>query len=225
MGALSDLDGQGSKQITANLVELRQNRKDLSAAVTAADKEGDFPESIRVQVEDSLEQAPALEIKAAIRQDELEAEERTERVDLQQRPRLRFSTFSGQPEEFNIFLKNSQKLFQLYPTAEQRILQMAQLVKEDLRHHILRYLSSGEAGPELAIENMTAKFGMKKLIKPVLLAKLKNMITARDNSSISAKAEEVLSVLESLAQMEPDNEEPTLPQDVLPHIFRALRLS
>ena len=102
---------------------------------------------------------------------------------------------------------------------------MAQLVKEDLRHHILRYLSSGEAGPDLAIENMTANFGMKKLIKPVLLDKLKNMSTAKDNSSIPAKAEEVLSVLESLAQMEPDNDEPTLPQDVLPHIFRALRLN
>ena len=58
-----------------------------------------------------------------------------------------------------------------------------------------------------------------------MLAKLKNMITARDNSNIPAKAEEILSVLESLAQMEPDNEEPTLPQDVLPHIFRALRLN
>ena len=62
MEALSDLNGQGSKQITANLVELRQNRKDLSAAVTAADKKGNFPESIRVQVEDSLEQAPDLEM-------------------------------------------------------------------------------------------------------------------------------------------------------------------
>ena len=66
---------------------------------------------------------------------------------------------------------------------------------------------------------------MKKLIKPVLLAKLKAMVTAKDNSSIPAKAEEILSVLESLAQMEPGTGGSTLPQDVLPHIFRALRLN
>ena len=83
MEALSHLSGQGSKQISANLVELRQNRKELDAAVTAADKEGDFPETIRFEVEDILEKAPALEIKAAIRQDDLEAQEKTKRVDLQ----------------------------------------------------------------------------------------------------------------------------------------------
>ena len=81
--ALSHLSGQGSKQISANLVELRQNRRELDAAVTAADKEGDFPETIRFEVEDILEKAPALEIKAAIRQDDLEAQEKTKRVDLQ----------------------------------------------------------------------------------------------------------------------------------------------
>ena len=64
--ALSHLEGQGSKQISANLVELRQNRKELDAAVTTADVEGDFPETIRFEVEDILEAAPALEIKAAI---------------------------------------------------------------------------------------------------------------------------------------------------------------
>ena len=73
--ALNNLDGQGSKQISANLVEFCQNRKDLDAAVTAADLEGDFPETIRIEVEDILEAAPALEIKAAVRQDELEAQE------------------------------------------------------------------------------------------------------------------------------------------------------
>ena len=101
--ALSHLEGQGSKQISANLVELRQNRKELDAAVAAADLEGDFPETVRFEVENILEAAPALEIKAAIRQDELEAQEKTERVDLQQRPRLRFSIFSGEPESFDIF--------------------------------------------------------------------------------------------------------------------------
>ena len=76
-------------------MEFRQNRKDLDAAVASADLEGDFPETVRFEVENILEAAPALEIKAAIRQDELEAQEKTERVDLQQRPRLRFSIFSG----------------------------------------------------------------------------------------------------------------------------------
>ena len=156
--ALNNLDGQGSKQISANLVEFRQNRKDLDAAVTTADLEGDFPETIRVEVEDILEAAPALEIKAAVRQDELEAQEKQQRVDMQQRPRLCFSVFSGAPEDFDIFLKNTQKLFQLYSSSEQQIIQMAEIVTPDLKHHILRYLSSGEDGPEKAIEDMTSKF-------------------------------------------------------------------
>ena len=101
---------------------------------------------------------------------------------------------------------------------------MAELVTTDLKHHILQYLSSGPAGPEKAIQNMTSKFGMKKLIRPVLLARLKEMITAKDNSQIPAKAEEILTILESLAQMEPETVQ-TLPQDVLVHIFRALRLT
>ena len=45
---------------------------------------------------------------------------------------------------------------------------------------------------------------MKKLIKAVLLTKLKTMTTAKDNSQIPAKAEEILSILECLAQMDPD---------------------
>ena len=61
-------------------MELRQNRKELDAAVTAADVEGDFPETVRFEVENILEAAPDLEIKAAIRQDELEAKEKTERA-------------------------------------------------------------------------------------------------------------------------------------------------
>ena len=58
--------------------------------MAAADLEGDFPETVRFEVENILEAAPALEIKAAIRQNDLEAQEKTQRVDLQQRPRLCF---------------------------------------------------------------------------------------------------------------------------------------
>ena len=83
---------------------------------------------------------------------------------MQQCPRLRFSIFSGAQEDFDIFLKNTQKLFQPYSSAEQRIIQMAEIVTPDLKHHILRYLSSGQDGPKKAIENMTSKFGMKMLI-------------------------------------------------------------
>ena len=48
------------------------------------------------------------------------------------------------------------------------------------------------------------------------------MITAKDSSQIPAKAEEILTILESLVQMEPETFQ-NLPQDVLVHIFRALR--
>ena len=108
--ALHNLENQSSKQIAAKLVELRHTQKELDAAVEAAEQQGDFPESIRAQVEDILEAAPVLEITAAIRQDELEAQEKTKRIDLQQRLKLRFSTFTGKPEDVDIFLKKTDKI-------------------------------------------------------------------------------------------------------------------
>ena len=81
---------------------------------------------------------------------------------------MKFSLFTGLPEQFNLFLKNAETIFQLYPSAEQRILKLAKLVSDDIKQHILCYLSSGDSAPTQAIENMKAKFWMKKLIKPVL---------------------------------------------------------
>ena len=108
--------------------------------------------------------------------------------------------------------------------AEQRILQMGELVSDEIKQHILPYLSSGDSGPRQAIDNMKAKFGMKNLNKPVLLARLKNMKTAASPSQIPATAEAILTVLEALAQMEQETVQ-HLPQDVLVHVFRALKLS
>ena len=70
--ALQNLEGQSSKLIAANLVELRYTRKELDAAVEAAEQQGNFPETVRAEVKDILEATPALKRAAAIRQDELE---------------------------------------------------------------------------------------------------------------------------------------------------------
>ena len=53
--ALHNLEGQGSKLIAANLVELRYTRKELDAGVKAAERQGIFPETVRAEVEDILE--------------------------------------------------------------------------------------------------------------------------------------------------------------------------
>ena len=82
------LGSQGSKLIAANLVELRSARKELESDVKDSERQGDFAEELRVVIEDLLETIPGLERAAAIRQDELECKERTERINLQERPRL-----------------------------------------------------------------------------------------------------------------------------------------
>ena len=150
---------------------------------------------MRTETEDLLEATPALERAAAIKQDELESREKAKRIDMQQRPQIKFSTFSGRPEDFDIFLKNTERLFHLYPGAEQRVLQMAELVTADIKPHILRYLDAGESGPAQAIQAMKSRYGMKKLIRPDLLARLKNMKTASSMTDIPATAEKILTIL------------------------------
>ena len=61
-----------------------------------------------------------------------------------------------------------------------------------------------------------------------MLAKLKNMKTASSNEQIPGTAEEILTILEALANMDKDSTDsapPHLPQDILVHIFCALKLS
>ena len=76
---------------------------------------------------------PALKRATADKQDELETQEKSKKIYLQQRPRMKFSLFTGLPEQVDIFLKNAKTIFQLYPTAEQRILQIAELVNDDIK--------------------------------------------------------------------------------------------
>ena len=71
---LQNLEGQGNKLIAASLVELRYTQKELDTAVEAAERQGDFPESVRLEVEDILEATPALKRATAAKQDELEAQ-------------------------------------------------------------------------------------------------------------------------------------------------------
>ena len=78
---IGQLGSQGSKLITANLVELRSARKELNSAVEAAKCQGDFAKELRAEIEDLLETVPGLERAAAGRQDKLESKERTERID------------------------------------------------------------------------------------------------------------------------------------------------
>ena len=104
---IGQLGSQGSKLIAANLVELRSARKELESDVKDSKHQGDLAEELRVVIEDLLETIPGLERAAAIRQDELEFKERTERIDLQQRPCLRFSVFRGKPEDFDVFIRNT----------------------------------------------------------------------------------------------------------------------
>ena len=66
---------------------------------------------------------------------------------------------------------------------------------------------------------------MKKLIRPDLLARLKNMKTASSMTNIPATAKEVLTILEALAQMDHNAPVQHLPQYVLVHAFRSLKLS
>ena len=72
---------------------------------------------------------------------------------------------------------------------------------------------------------MRSRYGIKKLVRPDLLAKLKHMKTAPTTEQIPAIAEEILTILEALAQMDQDSTSPRIPQDILVHIFRTLKLT
>ena len=99
-------DGQGSKLIDLNLEELQQQRKDLDGACNDAECKGEFPEEIREEIEETLELLPHLERAAAAAQDQLEATERLQRVELQQRPRTKFHDFQAYPEQWDVFLSD-----------------------------------------------------------------------------------------------------------------------
>ena len=87
--------GQGSKMIGLNLAELKLQRKELDQAAINAHRRGDFPEEIQDEVDEILEATPALERKTLMAQDALEAQERLERADLNQRPKMKFNKFTG----------------------------------------------------------------------------------------------------------------------------------
>ena len=108
---IKELGNQGTKLIAANLVEMRAARWELEADVKEAERQGDFPKELRVGVEDLLEAVTGLEQAPDARQDVLEDEERAKRVDLQQRPRLRFSVFQGKIENYDVFARNAERIF------------------------------------------------------------------------------------------------------------------
>ena len=165
-----------------------------------------------------------LERQTAAAQDEIEAQERLERIDLQQRPKIKFHQFTGLPEDFDTFMKDAKVLFSLYPKPEQRILKLANITSKEISKQILRYLASGDKGPQEALDNLRSKYGFAHINKPVLLQRLKVMKTAARNSQIPATAEAILTILKALANMEP-GEEQYLPQEAMAHVFRALRLN
>ena len=87
-------------------------------------------------------------------QDSLETQERLDRADLSQRPKVRFNQFKGEPEDFEGFERDAAKIMALYPSPEQQVLQIANICGDPIDKLVLRYLNSGPRGPQDAIDNL-----------------------------------------------------------------------
>ena len=77
------------------------------------------------------------------------------------------------------------------------MLQLAELVAMDIKPHILRYLNTGETGPATALEAMRSKYGIRKLVRPNMLAKLMNMRTAPREEDIFPRTDWYISFARS----------------------------
>ena len=86
----------------------------------------------------------------------------------------------------------------LYPSAEQQVLQIANICGDPIDKLVLWYLNSGPRGPQDAIHNLRSRFGHPQMIKPVLIQRLKTMKKAASCSQIPETAESILTILEAI---------------------------
>ena len=160
----------GGKQLVHIMKELGAARKELEAAWDKAETQGDQPEELREQVETAIDGVPHLERQVAAAQDDLEEEEKLQRVRLSQRPKQKFSPFYGQPQEWKVFMGDCQEIYQLFKDPQQRLLQIAALCPDKaIKDLVLTYSGGGPAGPDKAIAALKASYGSEHLNQPVIL--------------------------------------------------------
>ena len=174
-------------------------------------------------METAIDGVPHLERQVAAAQDDLEEEEKLQRVRLSQRPKQMFSPFHGQPEEWKVFMGDCQEIYQLFQDPQQRLLQIAALCPDKaIKDLVPTYSGGGPAGPDKAIAALKASYGSEHLNQPVILQRLKDTPTAHSVAEISATCNVIIGNLEALSNLEGTHQ--IIPQDVLAHIFRALAL-
>ena len=213
----------GGKQLVHIMKELGAARKELESAWDKAETQGDQPEELREEVEAAVDEVPHLERQIAEAQDLLEEDEKLQRVRLSQRPKQKFSTFNGKPEQWKVFLGDCEEIYQLFKDPQQRLLQIATLCPDkDIKDLVLTYSGGGPTAPDKAIAALKASFGSSHLNAPVILQRLKDTPTAQTVEQIAATCNDVIANLEALSNLETGNQ--IIPQDVLSHIFRALSL-
>jgi hypothetical protein len=174
-------------------------------------------------VEAAIDEVPHLERQVAAAQDLLEEEEKIQRIRLTQRPKVKFSTFNGRPEQWQVFMGDVEEIYELFRDPQQRLLQIAALCPEArIKDLVLTYSGGGPNSPDKAIAALKASYGSSHLNAPVILQRLRDTPTARSVADIASTCNEVIANLEALSNLGGQRD---VPQDVLAHIFRALNLN
>ena len=211
-------EGQGKKKIMLQMDRLKEPWKELVRACTEAGRNGELPSEVGQEVETVLHGSHDLEDDAVKTLDDLEEQERLQRVETTQTPRSKFPMYEGQADQWVQFEALSKSILRLYPTSELQVLQLADVCEENIAKTVRRHTSI-----EGAMEDLASRYGHPHLNMVELHHNLKEVRTARNPAEIITTTETILGILEAIASLQ-QTDQLNLPVDSMNQIFRAVKL-
>ena len=210
--------GKGKQQIKIKLEKMQRQQKELERVCADAERNGNLTANAAQEVEETIEHIPSLELDAATALDNLETEEKLERVESTQRPRTQFPTFEGQADQLIEFKQLATRIQKLYSTPEQQVLQLVAVCEESIAKTVRRPTTI-----ERAMEDLASRYGHPHLYMDELLQNLKELRTSRNAADVPATTELILGILEAITSLQ-QTDQLQLPVDSMNQIFRAVRL-
>ena len=107
--------------------------------------------------------------------------------------------------------------------AAQQLFQLSKILSPELSSIVMSF-SGAERGAEKAVAWLNLKFNSPQLMIPKVYEEIKSISPARNASDVPKTAERVLRKIESLSALMNDDET-SLPADIIQAIFRCLYLS
>ena len=169
---------------------LRDQRKELICARTEAENNGELPSEVGQEVEIVLHGPHDLEDDTVKALDDLEEQERLQRVETTQRPGTKVPMYEGQADQWVQFRAPSQSIKRLYPTFEQQVFQLAVVCEENIAKTVRRHTSI-----DGAMEDLASEYCHPHLNSVELHNKLKEERTARNPASKITTTETILGLM------------------------------